>query len=158
MIAQRSELILKNYVIVESKVSIVFPEGDQVEFDPIVATDEYPININFELEKRNDEDVYRIITFVKINDCEDKKPGYSIAATGIGFFAFPVDSSLTDEEKHQMLHISGLSICITNTRLFIKNLTSYYPWGGFSFHAVDINSLLSEKQKEVAQVVPTEKN
>jgi len=154
MIAQRSELILKNFVIVDSKVAITFPEDDQVEFNPIDVTDELPVNINFEMEKKNDEDFYRIMTYVKINDCDDKKPGYSILATGIGFFKFPSDSNLDDNTKIQMLKTSGLSICITNIRLFIINQTSYFPWGSFSFHAVDINSLLEDKQKQESDKQP----
>ena len=85
---------------------------------------------------------------VKINEkTEEYKPGYSIGVTGIGFFEFDKETKLTEDQRIQMLQNSALSICITNLRSYISNQTSYFPWGSFSFHAVDIQDLLISKEK-----------
>ena len=146
MIAKRSELVLESFVIVDSHCSIVVP-NEPIEFQPITETENFPIEIDFSLEKENDVDRYRIFVSLEINNCTDKKNGYSIAVNGIGFFSFDETAKIDDNEKAQFVEVSGLSICITNLRSYISNLTSYYPWGSFTFHAIDINALLKDKKE-----------
>jgi preprotein translocase subunit SecB len=99
------------------------------------------------LEQENDTGRFRIVISVELNNSQEKQPGYSFAITGMGFFKFGEDTNLTEEQKIQILQISGLSICITNIRSYITNQTSYFPWGSFTFHAVDINALLNDKKE-----------
>ena len=104
------------------------------------------MDIDFNIEQDNNAELFRIVATVQMNNYKEKKPGYSITATGMAFFSFAPESSLTEDQKTQMLQTSGLSICITNLRAYVANQTSYFPWGSFSFHAVDIQALLKEKQ------------
>ncbi len=145
MIAKRSDLTLNNFVIVDSRLSFIISD-EQTNVEPIEMLNSYPVDIDFNIEQDNNAELFRIVTTVQINNCKEKKPGYSIAATGMGFFSFAPESSLTEDHKIQMLQTSGLSICITNLRAYIANQTSYLPWSSFSFHAVDIQALLKEKQ------------
>lgn len=151
MIAQRSDILLERFVVVDSHLSMMISEGS-TGLMPEDILNSYPVDIDFNLEKDKDIEIYRIVTTIEINNCGNKKPGYSIAVTGIGFFKFSPDTKLPDEQKVQMLQTSGLSICITNIRSFIANQTSYMPWGVFSFYAVDIHALLKEKQKKDSEV------
>lgn len=145
MIAKRSDLILENFVIVESQLSLIIPT-EQLGVMPVEIFNLYPVDIDFNLERDNNVELYRLVTTVQINNCEEKKPGYSIMTTGMGFFKFSPECGLTLDQKMQLLQVSGLSICITNLRAYIANQTSYFPWGSYSFHAVDINALLEGKQ------------
>jgi preprotein translocase subunit SecB len=151
MIAQRSDLILERFVVVESHLSMIISE-DITDLKPDNIQNSYPVDIDFSLEQDNYVDLYRIVTAIEINNCENKKPGYSIAVTGMGFFKFSPDTKLNEEQKVQMLQTSGLSICITNLRSYIANQTSYLPWGSYSFYAVDVQALLKEKQKRETDV------
>lgn len=146
MIAKRSELILESFVVVDCNCSIVVPE-EAIEFHPITDTENFPVDIDFRIEKEVDSERYRIIVSLEINNCTDKKNGYSITANGMGFFSFESNASLSESEKAQFLEMSGLSICVTNLRSFITNITAYYPWGSFTFHAVDIVALLKDKKE-----------
>lgn len=150
MIAKRSTLILESFIIVESNCSIVVPE-ELIEFHPIADTDSFPIDIDFRIEKENEAERYRIFISLEINNCTEKKNGYSISVNGVGFFSFDELAEFEENGKVQFLESSGLSICITNLRSFITNLTSYYPWGSFTFHAVDVQALLKDKQAELAK-------
>ena len=147
MIAKRSEIILERFVIVDSNCSIVVPK-EPIEFNPIVNTDSFPIEIDFRIEKDVDDEKYRIIVFLEINNSAEKQNGYSIVAHGMSFFSFDTNAKIDENDKAQLLEISGLSICITNLRSFITNLTSYYPWGSFTFHAIDVQALLKDKKVE----------
>ena len=151
MIAQRSDILLDRFVVIESHLSMIISEVS-TDLIPEDILNSYQVEIDFNLEQEKNIDVYRIVTTIEINNCANKKPGYSIAVTGIGFFKFSPETKLTDDQKVQMLQTSGLSICITNLRSYIANQTSYMPWGGYSFYAVDIHALLTEKQKRVSEV------
>lgn len=146
MIAKRSALILESFVILDSNCSIVVPEVP-TEFLPITETEGFPIDIDFRIEKENDIERYRIFVSLEINNCAEKKNGYSLAVNGMGFFSFNENAKIEDNEKIQLLEYSGLSICITNLRSFITNQTSYFPFGSFTFHAVDVQALLKEKNE-----------
>ena len=148
MISKRSDLILDNFIIVESQLSFII-QNEQSKTSTLELLNSYPVDLDFSLEQDNNEEFFRIVVTVKINFCENKESGYSIFVTGMGFFKFVQDTNLNDEQKIQMLQTSGLSICITNLRSYVANQTSYFPWGSFSFHAVDIQHLLEEKQKTV---------
>jgi len=150
MIAKRSELVLKSFAILKSSVEIQTPHSeDKAEFDPIKETDSCPVDIEYKIEKNTNKEFFRILADVRINCSDDPneiKPGYSISVSSVAFFEFIEE--LEKNEKDMLLSISGLSICITNIRQYIINQTSYFPWGPFSFHAVDVNSLILEKKNQ----------
>lgn len=147
MIAKRSVLKLESFSILDSKCSIVLP-NEPIEFQPIADTETFPVEIDFRLEKENDVERYRIFVSLEINNCTDKKNGYSIAVSGMGFFSIDETEQIEEKDKIQLLESSGLSICITNLRSYITNQTSYYPWGSFTFHAIDVHALLKEKKEQ----------
>jgi hypothetical protein len=146
MIAKKSDLILKKFVIVVSHLSFILPI-DEKGNNPFDILNSYPVDIDFRIEKDITEEIFRIVASVNINaNNEDIKPGYSISATGMCFFEFDMATELSEDQKMQMLQISGLSICITNLRSYIANQTSYFPWGSYSFYAVDVQDLLKSKE------------
>ncbi len=148
MISKRSDLVLDNFIIIESQLSFII-QNKQSEISTIELLDSYPVDIDFSLEQDNNEEFYRIVVTAKINFCDIKEPGYSVFVTGMGFFKFLQETKLNDEQKIHMLQTSGLSICITNLRSYIANQTSYFPWGSFSFHSIDIQHIIEEKQKSI---------
>jgi len=93
MIAKKSDLILENFVIVESHLSLVIP-NEQGNFQPLIATEAFPVLIDFRLEQENDTGRFRIVISVELNNSQEKQPGYSFAITGMGFFKFGEDTNL----------------------------------------------------------------
>jgi len=145
MIAKSSALVLDNFCVVNTKCVAIPPKAENPNFNPIEVTESFPVNIEFEIEKEENSENHRIIVTIEINNKAEFDGGYSILAEGIGFFSFDKKNTLEEKTKAQLLQVSALSICISNLRLYIANLTSYYPWGSFSFHAVDMGELLKEK-------------
>ncbi|MGI6573156.1 MAG: hypothetical protein ACOX19_07035 [Fermentimonas sp.] len=145
MIAKKSELILESFVILESDIKFNVPQNNE-KLDINETLNSYPVNIDFNIQHSLSIELYRVVVSIDINaDFETPKPGYSIKLMGIGFFKFDEASQLTEQNKAQMLQTSALSICITNLRFYIANQTSYFPWGSFSFHAIDVQDLLMKK-------------
>ncbi|MCK9300249.1 MAG: hypothetical protein M0P23_02620 [Bacteroidales bacterium] len=152
MIAKKSDLILTGFTVVKNYISFKPDSERQENILPKDYFDEYLVNLDFDVQHNNEHDVFRVIVAVNINTKESQKdilPGYSIQITGIAFFKFSQEARLGDEQKSQMLNNSGLSICITNLRSFIYNQTASFPWGPYSFYAIDVNDLLAQKQNEV---------
>ncbi len=145
MIAKRSDLILKRFAIVDSHLSFNITTESETQ-NTLDILNSYPVDIDFSIEKDTSKVLYRIVVSVDINN-EKEKQGYGIGVTGIGFFEFDESTNLQEDDKIQMLQISGLSICISNLRSYIANQTSYFPWGSFSFHAVDVQDLLISKNQ-----------
>jgi len=149
MIARKSALILENFVIVDSHISLIVA-NEKLNTGVVEILNSYPVEIDFSIEEDSNDELFRIVTTIEINNKEERNPGYSILVTGMSFFKFENHTPLPDNQRKQMLQVSGLSICIANIRSYIANQTSYYPWGSFSFHAIDIQHLLEEKQKTVS--------
>lgn len=150
MIAKKSDLILKSFAIFDSQISFKFSS----ESGEIQSTNDllnsFPIDIDFDIEYNSANNIYRIFVAIDINaDSQISQSGYSIGVSGVGFFEFENTTQLTEQQKFQMLQTSALSICITNLRSYIANQTSYFPWGSFSFHAIDIQDLLITKSQSM---------
>ncbi|MDR2951509.1 MAG: hypothetical protein LBV71_20155 [Prevotella sp.] len=102
---------------------------------------EYPINIDFDVY-HNSEYTSHLITISLVQNLE-KKPGYVIDIEATAIFSFSKELE-TDEKKEFILN-SGVSICITNLRSYIANVTSYHFYGKYDFPAIDVSDLLRKK-------------
>lgn len=149
MIAKKSDLILKSFAIIESHIEFNVPQESETQ-DANEVLNSFPVDIDFDIEHSLSNQLYRVVVSVEINaDIDTRNPGYSIVVTGVGFFEFDKASQLSEQQMFQMLQTSALSICITNLRSYIANQTSYFPWGSFSFHAIDIQDLLITKSQSM---------
>lgn len=152
MIAKKSDLTLKSFTIFDSQISFKFSSENGEIQSTSDLLNSFPVDIDFDIEFNSSNDIYRIIVTVDINaDFNFNHSGYSIGVTGVGFFEFENTTQLTEQQKFQMLQTSALSICITNLRSYIANQTSYFPWGSFSFHAIDIQDLLTAKAQSISE-------
>lgn len=143
MITKRSPLLLQNFVVLDSNIKANFPQ-EISETNPLCDSDSYPVLIDFQIEKKEDEELYRIFVDLSINP--QKESGYSASIKALGIFAFSDELPVDEATKSTLLRYSGLSICITNVRSYIFNQTSYFPWGPFMFYAIDVNDLLEQKE------------
>jgi len=148
--AKPSPLILKEFAILKSECVFNADQSD-ASCNLLEKTAQYPLEVDFGISKDDEDDLYRVLAKVLINHYEDKEtePGYSIFVESAGFFTFNLDANLSDENKQGMLQYSAVSMCITNMRLYIANMTSFFPLGKYNFPAIDMNSLLSDKVKNM---------
>lgn len=151
MIAKKSDLILKSFAVFDSQITFNISSESNIE-NTNDFLNSFPVDIDFDIEYNSAHKIYRIFVTVDINaDMQVNHSGYSIGVSGVGFFEFDETSQLNEQQKFQMLQTSALSICITNLRSYIANQTSYFPWGSFSFHAIDIQDLLNAKAKSLSE-------
>ena len=143
MIAEKSVLCLDRFDILESQCDCIF--SDDETLDLLEETCKYPVDIDFNV-RTDEERIFLIGVHVRINASGEAKPmtGYSVSVSRIGLFKLP--DGLSEIEIQGYLN-SGVSICITNLRSYISTITSFYPLGRFSFHAVDMLALFKSKQQ-----------
>lgn len=145
MRAKESLLVLNNFSILESECSIIPWAKDSNH----VGSLNHPVDIDFKiLTNKENKNKHIIITTVELNS--DKEPGYYARVKGVGEFVIS-DSSTSEKVKNQLILFSGVSICITNIRSYIANITSYYPLGKYNFSTIDINDLVNQKMKQNAE-------
>lgn len=103
----------------------------------------YSVDIDFDIKQNQENTLYIIYVKVKINTNNDI--GYSIVVEGAGVFE---RKDIEVKEFTNILLNSGVSICITNIRSYIANMTSYYPLGKYNFPSVDMLDLFTAKQAQ----------
>ncbi|MDL2255182.1 hypothetical protein LJC44_03210 [Parabacteroides sp. OttesenSCG-928-G06] len=145
MIAKKSSLCLNEFVVLKSQIEYCVVESDDLEYLDVIKDKqlEYPIDIDYNIHEDADSKVVAVHVKVVVN--EEEKPGYYVYAEGVGMFSFIEDEELDDKAKAELITYSGISMCITNLRSYIANVTSYYPFGKFSFPAIDMNDLIGQK-------------
>lgn len=143
MKAKKSELQLKDFAIIDSKCEFIPFEEEEFNFE--IIQESHSIDIDFDISKNDSEEdtTYAIISRVTIN--EEKKSGYYIHIESCCVFSLP-DSKLDSKSRVSLIN-SAIAISITNTRSYIANVTSYMPFGKFSFAAIDMTDLLNQKAK-----------
>ncbi|MTK52994.1 hypothetical protein [Paludibacter sp.] len=149
--ATKSPLILIDFAIVSSSGLFRGNIESRADLEKKMAL--YPIEIDFGISQQDNTKTYQILSKIAINfplnEKEEPKEGYSLFAESVGFFGFDANAELSDKQKQEFLQFSALSICITNMRLYLSNLTSYFPFGKYNFPSIDINALLHDKAEQV---------
>ena len=139
--AKESPLVLKDFSILDSFCEVVYPQDENSE---VISTPS--IHIDFNINKgEGQNDIFIIFVEVELN--KDKKPGYHSLVNGAAIFSIS-DNNISREDRDTLLLRSGVSICITNIRSYIANMTSYYPMGKYQFPAIDMNDLINQKRAE----------
>lgn len=143
MKAKNSVLIMDSFSVLESECSLIPWSKDASEERHL----NHSVDIDFDVMKhKEDENKHIILITLRVNP--EKEPGYYACVKGLGAFDI-ADSSVSEKEKNQLVLFSGVSICVTQLRSFIANLTSYYPLGKYSFPAIDINDLIKQKKEQL---------
>ena len=143
MIAKKSQLLLRNFLLLKQTIEFIpTPTSEPINIQDI--TDLYPIDIDFFIQD-SQKPLYQLFVKIEINLSDQKLPGYSIFAEGVGVFEFDKSIENNDSEKGNFLYYSGISICINSLRSIIANVTSHGPIGKYTFPSVDVNELLKDK-------------
>ncbi len=143
MIAKESILKIKEFYILNSTCVSLPIKSDTQNTSCGDFMSKYPVEIDFDVRQNEDDSMY--VVFVKVAINKQKDEGYSIVAEGCGIFE-KID--VAEDEFINILLNSGVSICITNLRSYVANITSYYPLGRFNFHSIDMQALLKAKRDE----------
>jgi len=143
MKANKSPLILNNFFLLNHQYNIVQPE-EGVEIEELINN--YYLDIDFSFQE-SEENVIQLFTKIGINNIETPNPGYSLFVEGVCVFSFNKSVKLTTKEESNLLHFSGLNIIINSLRNILANTTVNSPFGKYILPSIDVNKLLSDKQK-----------
>lgn len=142
----KSDLILEEFFIINSKYNFIEPEQNSTNTKELI--EKYKIDIDFIVRDiKNEGNKYIIFTKVEINNDDNQIPGYDIFAEGVSIFSFNINSKLTEPQKSDFLWSSGVSISINSLRNYLSSMTSYCPLGKYTLPSVDLTSLLNTKRK-----------
>lgn len=143
MIAKKSVLVLNDFAITKSVSEIFLDEtiANNNEFREI--QDKYDIDVDFDIYKNDEYSTASIMIKISIN--QEKKKGYYIYVEGMGIFSFNKIEDITEKERNDLILYSGLSMCITNIRTYISNMTSYFLFGKYNFAPINMNELIKNK-------------
>ena len=146
MIVTKSPLLLKSFTVLNSSChTIPFSEMEGgASFKE--TQDKYAIDLDFGIKKEKLSG--QTLIFVKLSINPEKNPGYSIFAEGVGIFSFDETEELSEKDKRGLIQYSAVSICITNVRSFVANMTAYSPFGIYNFPSIDMNALLKQKSEQ----------
>lgn len=146
MLIKKSPLVLNDFLLLNSGCEFIEPSGDVKELNIISIMDSYPIDIDFGI--KDDVEAFNIFVKIEINRCDTKHTGYSIVAEGVGLFCFNKEVTFSDDERRNFINVSALSICISNLRAIITNMTAYYPLGKYTLPSIDLGMLLKDKAEK----------
>lgn len=145
MIVKESPLILNEFLLLNSSYEFIEPKAENgIDINDVYK--KYLVDIDYSIQ--GDENNANIFVKVEVNNAEDKKCGYSLIFEGVGIFGFNEDSDLNKEEKGNLIFYSAISICISNLRAIIANITAYGPFGRYTLPSIDLNHLIASKSEK----------
>lgn len=147
MEAKKSSLILNDFLLLNQKYQYKQPSEENIDIREI--TDQYDLNIDFAVHKMDDS-LYQLFTKIGVNNIEDPLPGYILFIEGACIFSFSQDAELSDKGKSNLLHYSGLQICINSLRNILATITANGPFGKYTLPPVDVNHLLAAKHQQTS--------
>lgn len=147
MKANRSPLKLNNFLLLNHHYNFIQPNDDQ-EINIIETVNQYNLDIDFTF-KEIGKDEFQLFSKIGVNDQEKPLPGYILFVEGVCFFSFDKNIQLTDQNKSNLLHISGLNICINSLRNILASTTANGPFGKYTLPAIDVGQLLKDKQAKL---------
>jgi len=141
----KSQLVLEEFFVINSNYKFIEPENEDINFEELMK--DYEIGIDFNVRDITDEaNRYIIYIKVSINQNENQLAGYSIFAEGVSFYSFENHKDLNENERSDLLWVSGVSMSINTIRNFVCSQSTYYPLGKYTLPSVDLTNLLNAKK------------
>lgn len=149
-----SPLKLLDYQVLKSSYNFISPDKESINLNPQDLFDEYDIDIDYAIEERDDK---VLLFFMKcgINfKQEESKIGYELFAEIVNVFdSTKIFEELDEDQARQTIVFSGISISVNNLRNYFSDITKRAPFKDYLLPALDIQTLIKEKNKKVAAQV-----
>lgn len=148
MKAKFSPLQLLDFKLLESHYEFIVPEEDEINVKDLFQS--YPVDIDFEIGKSDEEGEIQLFTQIQINfEAEPPMPGYKLMVEGGGTFSIKNPENVEEGLRNNLTQFSTLNMMINNLRNIIYQTTNLGPMGGYLLPPIDISSLLRDKAGEV---------
>lgn len=153
---KKAPLNLKDFFILKSEINFI----QLSEEDTDVDFNEYDIDIDYAIfDDENEDDFIQIFMKLEANFGKEPLPGYKIFIEGVSIYSLDnEDGDLTEEDKKSLIGYSGVSIMVNNFRAYLRDMTSYGPFGAFILPPIDLNHLVNSKWEEIQNEQENNKN
>jgi len=144
MKAKFSPLQLLDFKLLQTHYEFEVIEQDSLDLKKLFSS--YPVHIDFEIGKNEDDGEIQLLVIIKVNlEEEISFPGYKVRVEGGG--TFKIDELVTIDEglRNNLSQFSTLNMMINNLRNIIFQITNLGPLGGYLLPPIDITKLLQDK-------------
>jgi len=150
MKAYRSPLILNNFILLNHQYQVIQPPNNENDDEASMAeiVNQYNLEIDFAFQNI-DDNRFQLFTKIGVNDIDKPLPGYTLFIEGLCVFSFDTSEKLSEKDKSDLLHISGLNICINSLRNIIATTTANGPIGKYTLPSINVNKLLNDKHAQI---------
>jgi preprotein translocase subunit SecB len=145
MRAHKSPLILNNFFLLNLDYQFRQPDNKS-KTNVLDLVDDYNIDIDFAFQNL-DKETFQLFTKIGVNDIEEPLSGYILFIEGVCVFSFDKQIELSEQGKSNLLHFSGLNICINSLRNILSTITANGPFGRYTLPSIDVSILLDDKHK-----------
>ncbi len=141
---KRSELQQEMFVLLETKISLVFPKDNQ-------ANDIDDLDIDYHIFTNDEEDhLVRIIFDIKAIHHLMKQPGLNIELQASCDFRIAESIEVGSDLFNKLISNAATAITYNNIRAYLQNVTSYYPVEPYILPAIDMQDLCKKYAEKLA--------
>lgn len=141
---KRSELQQEMFVLLETKISLVFPKETQ-------TNDIDDLDIDYHIFTNNEDDhLVRIIFDIKAIHHLMKQPGLNIELQASCDFRIAESIEVGSDLFNKLISNAATAITYNNIRAYLQNVTSYYPVEPYILPAIDMQDLCKKYAEKLA--------
>lgn len=142
-----SPLNIIDFAVMDFEFKFI-PPKEKIKQDFKRFFDEYNLDIDFSI---NTNEVIQVLVKAEINRGKIVLPGYSIFAEVACIFEFNKEIKIPAETKMSIEGFSTIYIALNSLRGFINQITATGPIGKYVLPSIDLNDLVSQKKKILAE-------
>lgn len=147
MKAKFSPLQLLDFKLLETHYEFEALGHEEMDIKDLFSA--YPVEIDFDMGKSEEEEEIRLITMIEVNlDKTSRLPGYRIMVEGGGTFKINDSENIEESLRNNLSQFSTLNMMINNLRNIIYQITNLGPLGGYLLPPIDISQLLRDKASQ----------
>jgi len=144
MKAKFSPLQLLDFKLLQTHYEFEVPKQDNLDLKMLFSS--YPVDIDFEIGKSEENGEIQLVVIIKVNLEEDNPlPGYKVIIEGGGTFKISESETIDEVLWNNLSQFSTLNMMINNLRNIIFQITNLGPMGGYLLPPIDITKLMQEK-------------
>ena len=141
---KKAPLILNDFFILKNEINFIQLNEEFSELDFNL----YEIDIDYAVFD-NEDDFIQIFMKLEINFSDEPYPGYKIFTEGVSIYSLNSEEELSEEDKKSLIGYSAVSIMVNNFRAYLRDMTSYGPFGSYMLPPIDLNNLVNTKWEEI---------
>jgi preprotein translocase subunit SecB len=151
IVADMSPFQMVRFASTQLTLELVQFSEDEMSRENLSLPD-YAIEIDFDVHSNSlDAGEFLMVMRVVVNRGKQKLPGYSLQATGNGYFKIKDFSSLGKAAQVNFMTFSPVTMLIGTLRSLISDMTSYSLYGRYNLPSIDVVKLVNAKQAQFAK-------